>query len=169
MSNSLIKTFAISAILSLICMSLLLAAFFTYKPNSILGWSVLYLITFPVIFALLMLVANKWSSMKAIILTPFSILFLYLMCSIPHLFIPEEFSSIGEKLALKANVSIIPIALKTDFWGVGSILKDFGAIHREKKIFFEFGKPLKSNIEKKQLHSQIVEFIESKLNEWTVL
>ena len=82
-------------------------------------------------------------------------------------FIPEEFSSIGEKLAKKANVSIIPIALKTDFWGISSLVKDFGAIRREKEIFFEFGTPLKSDMDKKELHSKIIEFIESKDKEWS--
>jgi 1-acyl-sn-glycerol-3-phosphate acyltransferase len=81
-------------------------------------------------------------------------------------FIPEEFSSIGEKLAKKANVSIVPIALKTDFWGIGSVLKDFGKIHRDREIFFEFGKPLSSDMEKKALHSEIVNFIETKTKEW---
>ena len=81
-------------------------------------------------------------------------------------FIPEEFSSIGEKLAKRAKVSIIPIALKTDFWGIGSILKDFGKIHRDREIFFEFGKPLSSDMDKKELHSTIVDFIEGKNREW---
>ena len=81
-------------------------------------------------------------------------------------FVASEFSSIGEKLAKKAKVSIVPIALKTDFWGVGSVLKDFGKITRDRKIFFEFGKPLSSDMDKRELHSAIVTFIEEKLNEW---
>lgn len=84
-------------------------------------------------------------------------------------FIAEEFSSIGEKLAQKNNVSIIPFALKTDFWGIGSILKDFGKINRRKEIYFEFGKPLKCDMDKKQIHQEIVGYIEEKLREWNRL
>ena len=82
-------------------------------------------------------------------------------------FIANEFSSIGNKLAQKANVPIIPVALKTDFWSNGIILKDFGRIYRNRDIFFEFGKPLETDIEQKQRHSQIVKFIDTKLKDFT--
>ena len=81
-------------------------------------------------------------------------------------FVPEEFGSIGEKLAQKNNVTIIPVALKTDFWTNGKVLKDFGRIYRKRDIYFEFGTPLEANIEKKQRHSLIISFIQKKLKEW---
>jgi len=34
------------------------------------------------------------------------------------IFKPEEFNSLGVKLAKKAGVQVVPIALKTDFWGM---------------------------------------------------
>ena len=82
-------------------------------------------------------------------------------------FVPAEFGSIGEKLAQKNNVSVIPFALKTDFWGNGAIFKDFGPIYRKKEIYIEFGKPLGMDIEKKQRHSSVINFVETKLKEWT--
>ena len=81
-------------------------------------------------------------------------------------FIADEFNSIGEKLAQKANVPIVPIALKTDFWSVGRVIKDFGPIHRKRKIFFEFGEPISCTMEKKQRHSHIIDFIQSNLKKW---
>ena len=83
-------------------------------------------------------------------------------------FVAKEFGSIGDKLAQRANVSIIPVALKTDFWGNGKLSKDFGPISRDKDIYFEFEKPLPTDMDKKQRHSHVVEFIETKLKEWTV-
>jgi 1-acyl-sn-glycerol-3-phosphate acyltransferase len=53
-------------------------------------------------------------------------------------FNPEQFNSIGVKLAKKAGVPIIPIALKTDAWGNGTRIKDFGVIDPAKKVNFEF-------------------------------
>src|SRR4030043_2323348 len=39
-------------------------------------------------------------------------------------FIPEEFNSLGVKLAKKAGVKVVPIAIKTDFWGNGKLIKE---------------------------------------------
>ncbi|HJO95960.1 MAG TPA: lysophospholipid acyltransferase family protein [Victivallales bacterium] len=82
-------------------------------------------------------------------------------------FIVGEFGSIGDKLAQKAGVSVIPIALKTDFWSNGRISKDFGRIYRKRDVYLEFGNPINTDIEKKERHSIIVNFIEAKLNEWS--
>ncbi len=81
-------------------------------------------------------------------------------------FTPDEFSSIGVKLAKNAGVPVIPIALKTDFWGNGRMIKDFGPIHREKKIYFEFGAPLIVEGNGKQAQTDICNFIQEKLLLW---
>ncbi len=83
------------------------------------------------------------------------------------IFKPEEFGSIGDKLAEKNNVTVIPVALKTDFWSNGKIFKDFGRIYRDREIYFEFGKPILPNTEKKERHKTIVEFIAAKNNQYT--
>lgn len=81
-------------------------------------------------------------------------------------FIVNEFGSIGDKLAQKNSVSIVPFALKTDFWSNGKKFKDFGHIYRDREIYFEFGEPLGIDIDKKLRHSTIVAFIEDRLNKW---
>jgi 1-acyl-sn-glycerol-3-phosphate acyltransferase len=84
-------------------------------------------------------------------------------------FIPDEFGSIGDKLAQRSDVSVIPVALKTDFWSNGKWFKDFGRIYRNKEIYIEFGEPLKDGMEKKQRHSLTVQSIEAKLKGFSLM
>jgi len=81
-------------------------------------------------------------------------------------FIPSEFNSLGVKLAKKANVKIIPIAIKTDFWGHGRFLKDLGPLHRNKPIYMDFGEPMEVSGSGKVEHEKIIEFISSSLIKW---
>jgi 1-acyl-sn-glycerol-3-phosphate acyltransferase len=81
-------------------------------------------------------------------------------------FIPEEFNTIGEKLAKKANVPIIPIALKTDAWNNGNLLKDFGRIDPAKKVYFHFGEPLTVKIRGVEEHAEIIALIQAHLAKW---
>jgi 1-acyl-sn-glycerol-3-phosphate acyltransferase len=78
----------------------------------------------------------------------------------------SEFNSIGVKLAKKANVPVVPLALKTDFWGNGKKIKDFGPLNRSEEAYIEFGEPMHVEGNGKREHSKIVNFIESKLAEW---
>lgn len=81
-------------------------------------------------------------------------------------FSPEQFNSLGIKLAKASSVRVIPVAIKTDFWGNGKILKDFGPIHRNRHIFMAFGEPIAINGSGKEEHKHIIDFIQSHLNEW---
>jgi 1-acyl-sn-glycerol-3-phosphate acyltransferase len=81
-------------------------------------------------------------------------------------FNPEEFNTIGLKLAKKANVPVIPIALKTDAWGNGNRLKDFGKIDPSKKVWFHFGKPMTIKIRGVEEHAEIIAFIQEHLEKW---
>ena len=81
-------------------------------------------------------------------------------------FVPEQFNSIGVKLAKRAGVPIIPIALKTDAWGNGKMLKDFGAVSPQKKVFIKFGQPLDSGEKTQNLQEEIVSFIQNNLSRW---
>lgn len=81
-------------------------------------------------------------------------------------FIPAEFNTIGVKLAKRAGVPVVPIALKTDAWGNGRWLKDYGKIDPSKKVYLEFGKPLWIKDRGNEEHEQIVAFIKGKLQEW---
>ncbi len=81
-------------------------------------------------------------------------------------FVPEECNSLGVKLAKKAGVEVIPVAIKTDFWGNGWWLKDFGPLDRQKLIQMTFGPPLKVKGSGKAEHEQVLEFISSHLQRW---
>jgi 1-acyl-sn-glycerol-3-phosphate acyltransferase len=81
-------------------------------------------------------------------------------------FDPDQFNTIGIKLAKKAGVPIVPIALKTDAWNNGTYLKDFGRIDPRKKVYFAFGDPLWIKDRGNEEHQRIIEFITGKLREW---
>jgi len=81
-------------------------------------------------------------------------------------FDPKQMSSIGVKLAKKADVPVIPLALKTNAWQNGRIIKDFGKIDRNKTVYFAFGKPLEVNSRGNEEHQAINNFIMEKLGDW---
>ncbi|MDR2887724.1 MAG: 1-acyl-sn-glycerol-3-phosphate acyltransferase [Bacteroidales bacterium] len=81
-------------------------------------------------------------------------------------FSPEEFNSLGVKLARKNNVPVVPVAIKTDYWGNGTIIKELGAIDHKKTIFMKFGEPFMVNGTGKEENSRIISFIQSSLAEW---
>lgn len=83
-----------------------------------------------------------------------------------EVFKPEEFNSLGVKLASVAGVPILPIALRTDFWGNGKIIKDFGKLTRRSKIHICFGEPIKIEGSGKEQHKKIIEFITTNLDKW---
>lgn len=81
-------------------------------------------------------------------------------------FQPEKFNTIGIKLARRAGVPIVPVALKTDFWGQGKLLKDFGGIFPKKVVRFHFGAPITIEGKGQEEHEQIVRFIGERYSEW---
>ena len=81
-------------------------------------------------------------------------------------FNPEQFSTIGVKLARRAGVPIIPLALLTDAWENGKISKDFGKIVPSRKVFFAFGEPILVEGKGSEEHQRIIDFIESNLAVW---
>lgn len=82
-------------------------------------------------------------------------------------FDPKSFNTIGIKLAKRAGVPVVPVALKTDAWGNGKLLKDFGRIDPSKKVHFAFGKPLLIKGRGTEEQNEIIDFITGKLNEWS--
>ena len=81
-------------------------------------------------------------------------------------FEPKQMGSIGVKLARKADVSVIPLALKTDGWQNGRMLKDFGKIDTSKIAYFAFGEPMKIKGKGTDEQLAINEFIAGKLKNW---
>jgi 1-acyl-sn-glycerol-3-phosphate acyltransferase len=81
-------------------------------------------------------------------------------------FKPEEFNSLGVKLAKKAGVQVVPIALKTDFWGNGKLVRELGPLDCKKPIHIKFGEPFAVSGNGKEENQKIIEFIQSSLKEW---
>jgi 1-acyl-sn-glycerol-3-phosphate acyltransferase len=81
-------------------------------------------------------------------------------------FKPEEFNSLGVKLAKKAGVVVVPIALKTDFWGNGKLIKELGPLDHNKHIHFRFGEPMTITGNGKEENQKIIDFIKGSLEEW---
>lgn len=78
----------------------------------------------------------------------------------------RDFNTLGVKLAKKAGVPIMPIALKTDAWGEGSLIKDFGWIRPDLPVHVRFGEPISVNGNGKEEHAGIVHFIKSTYDAW---
>ncbi|MFZ1083059.1 MAG: lysophospholipid acyltransferase family protein [Candidatus Kryptoniota bacterium] len=81
-------------------------------------------------------------------------------------FVPAKFNSLGTKLAANAKVRVVPIALKTDFWEIGKLVKDLGHISRQKPIHITFGEPLTISGNGKRENALIIDFVISHLREW---
>lgn len=83
-------------------------------------------------------------------------------------FRPSRFNSLAVKLAVKAGVPVVPVALKTDFWGNGKKIKDFGPVRPEEPVRIEFGDPVRPVGRGREEHRRIVDFITEKLRSWGV-
>lgn len=78
----------------------------------------------------------------------------------------EGFNSLGIKLASKAGVKVVPVALKTDYWGSSGIFRGFGPVHRNRVVHIEFGDPIAVSGRGKAEHELCLDFIESRLKAW---
>ncbi len=81
-------------------------------------------------------------------------------------FVHSTFNSLGVKLARAAGVPVVPIALKTDAWDNGRMIKDFGPIHPERTIHLRFGETIAINGNGRDQHEEIIEFVRSNLENW---
>ena len=78
----------------------------------------------------------------------------------------KQFNTLGIKLAKKANVPVIPVAIKTDFWTNGKWFKDIGRLDRSKSIHIKFGAPITVDGPGKKEHQEVIDFIQSHLEKW---
>lgn len=83
-----------------------------------------------------------------------------------HSFDPEQFSTIGVKLARKAGVPIVPAALLTDAWENGKRIKDFGKLDPSKEVRIELAEPMHVQGRGTEEHEKIIQFINEKLTDW---
>lgn len=78
----------------------------------------------------------------------------------------RNFNSLAVKLALKADVSVVPVALRTDFWGAGKRIKEFGPLHYDRPVNIVFGNPVRPTGRGKAEHQQVLDFIIRHLRAW---
>jgi 1-acyl-sn-glycerol-3-phosphate acyltransferase len=81
-------------------------------------------------------------------------------------FKPEEFNSLGVKLAKKAGVQVATIAIKTDFWGNGKIIKEIGKLDHTKPIHIKFAEPFYITGSGKDENQKIIDYIIENLETW---
>ncbi len=78
----------------------------------------------------------------------------------------QNFNSIGVKLAKRAGVPVIPVAMRTDAWSMHPLTKDFGPIKPEIPVNFCFGSPMLIEGNGKDQQAAVLNFISGKLTEW---
>lgn len=83
-------------------------------------------------------------------------------------FDPGGFNSLGVKLAARAGVPVIPLALKTNFQENGSWSKDFGRIDPREVTRFYFGAPIAVEKTGRVAQEQVVDHILKHLREWRI-
>jgi 1-acyl-sn-glycerol-3-phosphate acyltransferase len=81
-------------------------------------------------------------------------------------FNPRDFNTLGIKLAKRANVPVIPLAIRSDAWGNGKFIKDLGRIDPSKGVHFSFGKPIWVKGRGDEEHRDVLEFIRQRLKQW---
>jgi len=81
-------------------------------------------------------------------------------------FDPKKFNTLGIKLAKRAGVPVVPVAVKTDAWGVGRWVRDFGRIDPSKPVRISFGEPVYITGNGKAEHRKTIDFIMGKLAAW---
>ena len=84
-------------------------------------------------------------------------------------FNPQMFNSIGVKLAKKAGVPIVPLALKTDAWGQGTKIKELGPVKVGMTVRYNFASPISVTGQGKEEQAAICQHIERLLGQWQQL
>ncbi len=77
-----------------------------------------------------------------------------------------KFNSIGAKLARNTGCPLVPLALKTDAWGQGKLMRDFGTFSSKTPVHLAFGAPMYVNDNGKAAHNAVCTFIQEHLDTW---
>ena len=79
----------------------------------------------------------------------------------------KQFNSIGVKLARRAGVPVVPIAIRSDAWAMSKhFVKDLGRIDPSIPVRFAFGAPIPVTGRGTEAQERSVDFIESHLTAW---
>lgn len=76
------------------------------------------------------------------------------------------FNSLGVKLAARAGVPVLPVALKTDYWGNSPLFRGFGPVRRDRPVMMEFAPALSVEAGSRAAHEAVLNFIEGRLRAW---
>ena len=62
---------------------------------------------------------------------------------------------------------MVPVALKTDFWQNGKLIKELGPIDSKIPIYFKFGEPITVEGNGKETNHAIFNFIKENVDRWS--
>ncbi len=79
---------------------------------------------------------------------------------------PRQFNSVAVKLAKRAQVPVVPLALKTDFQALGKWVKDVGKVYRDRTVHFRFGAPLRITGNGRDQQEAVLRFITTTYKSW---
>ena len=77
----------------------------------------------------------------------------------------SRFNTLAVKLARRGGVPLVPVALRTDFAGVGRMVRDVGPVDPSKPVIFSCGKPIDAS-DQRAAHAECFAFIEKHFREW---
>ncbi|MEM9659031.1 MAG: lysophospholipid acyltransferase family protein [Planctomycetota bacterium] len=81
-------------------------------------------------------------------------------------FDPADFNTMAVKLAQRAGVPVVPLALKTDAWALGKWAPDFGRIDPQKSVHFAFGEPVTVEGRGADEQEEVIRYIVDHLQVW---
>jgi len=81
-------------------------------------------------------------------------------------FDPAHFNTIGIKLARASGVPIVPVAVRSDAWGIGRLIKEFGKVDVSRPVRLAFGQPLMVEGRGTATHQAIISYISEHLEAW---
>lgn len=83
-----------------------------------------------------------------------------------EVFDASSFNSLGIKLAKRNNCYVVPVAIASNAWPNGKLVKEFGKLDLTKTVRFALGAPMKVESNGAEEHQKVLEFIKSKFAEW---
>ncbi len=78
----------------------------------------------------------------------------------------SQFNSLGVKLARRAGAPVVPVAIRSDFWGNGKLFRDFGPLRRNRPVHLAFGEALAVNGNGARQQAEVLRYIEEHLTAW---
>lgn len=81
-------------------------------------------------------------------------------------FQPDRFNSMATKLAQAAGVPLVPLAVKTDFEGLGRWIKDLGPVRPDRPVRIACGPLLSPATPPRALQQQCVRWVAEQLQAW---